>query len=101
MTPLLPNAPPASPRQQPLPLLKKRLAPGITDDGSPVHSFRTLLDDLATIAKNRLTPRLPGAQTFNLITRPTPLQGKAFDLLGDPASNVPSSRSTLSSFLRR
>ena len=53
-----------------------------TDDGFPVHSFRTLLDDLATIAKNRLSPRLPGSQPFDLITRPTPLQNRAFDLLG-------------------
>ena len=66
------------------PAAQKKARTKRTDDGSPVHSFRTLLDDLATIAKNRLTPRLPGAQTFNLITRPTPLQGKAFDLLGIP-----------------
>ena len=53
-----------------------------TKDGLPVHSFRTLLDDLATIAKTRVLPRLPGAQPFDLITRPTPLQAQAFHLLG-------------------
>ncbi len=53
-----------------------------TEDGFPVHSFRTLLDDLATIVKNRLLPRLPRAQPFDLFTRPTPLQHRAFELLG-------------------
>ena len=48
-----------------------------THDGLPVHSFRSLLDDLATIVKNRVLPRLPGAQPFDLLTRPTPLQRQA------------------------
>ena len=53
-----------------------------TDDGRPVHSFRTLLGDLATVAKNRVAPRLPGAEPFELLTRPTELQREAFRLLG-------------------
>ena len=53
-----------------------------TDDGRPVHSLRTLLGDLATIAKNRVAPRLPGAEPFELLTRPTELQREAFRLLG-------------------
>jgi Transposase DDE domain len=53
-----------------------------TPDDLPVHSFQTLLADLATIAKNRIRPKLPGADRFDQITRPTPLQRKAFDLLG-------------------
>ena len=53
-----------------------------TDDGRPVHSLRTLLGDLATIAKNRVVPRLPGAEPFELLTRPTELQREAFRLLG-------------------
>ena len=55
-----------------------------TEDGFPVHSFHTLLDDLATIAVNRVVPRLPGALPFDLITRPTPLQDRALHLLGVP-----------------
>ena len=47
-----------------------------------MHSFRTLLDDLATITRNTMAPRLPGAQPFQLTTRPTPLQTKVFELLG-------------------
>lgn len=50
--------------------------------GLPVHSFRTLLADLATIAKNRVVPHLPGARPFTAITRPTALQAEAFRLLG-------------------
>jgi hypothetical protein len=53
-----------------------------TEDDFPVHSFQTLITDLATIAKNRIRPKLPGADSFDQITRPTPLQRRAFDLLG-------------------
>ena len=52
-----------------------------TAAGLPVHSFRTLLDDLATVAKNRVVARLPNAEPFDLITRPTALQCEAFKLL--------------------
>ena len=50
--------------------------------GEPVHSFRTLLDDLATIAKNRIAAPLANAEPFDLITRPTALQRQAFKRLG-------------------
>jgi transposase len=54
-----------------------------TADDLPVHSFQTLLKDLATIVKNRVQPKLPTKSvTFDKITSPTPLQQKAFDLLG-------------------
>ena len=52
-----------------------------TDDGQPVHSFQTLLADLATICKNRIQPKLPRAGTFDQLTRPTPSQQHALDLL--------------------
>ncbi len=53
-----------------------------TTEGDPVHSFRTLLADLATITRNTVAPRLPEAEPFVVTTRPTPLQRKAFKLLG-------------------
>ena len=53
-----------------------------TDDGCPVHSLRTLLDDLATLTRNTVVPRLPDAEAFELLARPTPLQEKALQLLG-------------------
>jgi transposase len=56
-----------------------------TEDNFPVHSFGTLLADLATIVKNRVQPKLSKAEvTFDKITCPTPLQQKALDLLGVP-----------------
>jgi transposase len=54
----------------------------LTTDGSPVHSFQTLLRDLATLAKNRLHAKDSFAQPFEMLTTPTPLQQRAFDLLG-------------------
>ena len=50
-------------------------------DGLPVHSFRTLLSDLATVTKNQVENDARGL-SFVSITRPTPLQHKAFNLLG-------------------
>ena len=52
-----------------------------TKDNLPVHSFRSLLKDLATICKNRVQPRIPGALAFDKITVPTPVQEKALKLL--------------------
>ncbi len=52
-----------------------------TDDGWPVHSFRTLLTDLATLAKNRVRIKLQGALPFDKYTTPTPLQQRVFELL--------------------
>ena len=49
-----------------------------TAEGQPVHSFQTLLKDLATIAKNTIACKRPTFQTF---TVPTPLQQRALDLL--------------------
>jgi hypothetical protein len=54
----------------------------LTADGSPVHSFQTLLEDLATVAKNTLQPKDGSAKPFEMITNPTHLQQRAFDLLG-------------------
>lgn len=54
-----------------------------TGDGFPVHSFQTLLTDLGTITNNRIQSTLSSTRmTFDKITTPTPLQQKAFDLLG-------------------
>jgi hypothetical protein len=53
-----------------------------TDDELPVHSFGTLLADLATICLNTIAPADPGVPAFRLVTTPTPLQRRAFDLLG-------------------
>ena len=53
-----------------------------TPDGLPVHSFQSLLGDLATLTRNRVRPAVPGAMTADILARPTPLQDRAFRLLG-------------------
>jgi len=51
-------------------------------DGLPIHSFRTLLEDLATQCRNTCRPKsMPNAPTFEQETEPTPLQSKVFELL--------------------
>ena len=57
-----------------------------TDDGLPVHSLHSLLQDLATLTYNvTSTPVNPQAKII-ITTRPTPLQSKTFALLGiDPS----------------
>ena len=52
------------------------------DDGSPLHSFRTLLQDLATVAYNITSTSLNPNAKIVITTRPTPVQAKAFKLLG-------------------
>jgi transposase len=52
-----------------------------TSDGEPVHSFKTLLRDLATVVKNRVQPKAEGAGPFDITTTPTSLQKRAIDLL--------------------
>ena len=51
-------------------------------DGTPLHSFRTLLADLGTLAYNIAHTALNPAAKIIITTRPTPLQQKAFALLG-------------------
>ena len=52
------------------------------EEGLPVHSFRSLLKDLGTLAKNRI--KVAGSEPceFYMLTRPTELQARALELLG-------------------
>ncbi|MEA3226438.1 MAG: IS1634 family transposase [Planctomycetota bacterium] len=60
---------------------KRKAATKRTDTDMPVHSFQTVLADLATITKNRIQPSVPGAESFEKITRPTSNQQRILDLL--------------------
>jgi transposase len=60
---------------------KRKAASKRTDEGMPVHSFRTLLKDLATITKNQIQPNIPDSPVFAKIAKPTRTQTKALDLL--------------------
>jgi hypothetical protein len=68
---------PARRSEQALAKAHTRLLP----DGTPVHSFRSLLAELATLTRNRV--RLADSEhTFEQLAVPTPLQQRAFALLG-------------------
>jgi hypothetical protein len=54
---------------------------GHTPDGLPVHSFQSLLSDLATITCNTVVTALAPEYPFTLVTQPTKIQEKALDLL--------------------
>jgi transposase len=60
----------------------KKQTTGLTGDGLPVHSFQSLLADLATLARNTITTAITPHYPLIVLTRPTPIQQKAFDLLG-------------------
>ena len=52
-----------------------------TTDNTPVHSFTSLLADLATLCANQIQPA-DDMPAFTMTTTPTPLQRRAFELLG-------------------
>jgi transposase len=70
---------PAKPSQS----AKAKKATLLTEDGLPVHSFETLMAELATRGRN--TYRLKSddsGPTFKQVPDPTPLQARAYELLG-------------------
>jgi Transposase DDE domain len=71
-------------RAQRSPAALAKSATGRAADGAPVHSFHTLLADLATLARNTVVTAAAPDRPFTILTRPTPIQQKAFDLLGFP-----------------
>ena len=64
------------------PAAVKKQTTGLTEDGLPVHSFRSLLADLATLARNTIVTAITPHYPLTVLTRPTSIQQKAFDLLG-------------------
>jgi len=70
---------------QPSPAALRKRASKLTANGGPVHSFQTLLRDLATCTLNEMTTTLNAAYSFTLVATPTPIQAQAFSLLAlDP-----------------
>ena len=74
--------------QRPSPVAAARVSPAArakaatkrTADGQPVHSFATLLADLANLTRN--TVRFGDALPVTVLSRPTAVQQRAFQLLG-------------------
>ena len=70
-------------KYEPNKVTKQKASKRRNQEKLPVHSFATLLNDLGTIAKNKISINLQGGKvTFEKITQPTLLQQKALDLLG-------------------
>jgi transposase len=61
----------------------EKIARRTLKDGSPVHSFRTLLDELSTIVRNTCEARVGqnSGSTFQMTTTPNPAQHRALQLL--------------------
>ena len=64
------------------PKAQKKATTKQTEQGTPVHSFSSLLKDLGTIVKNQLQPQATSGVSFEMVTTPTATQKKAFELLG-------------------
>jgi hypothetical protein len=79
-----PPRPPGQPGRprRPLPARPAKAATKQTPGDLPVHSFATLLADLATICLNTRSAADPALPGFRLVTTPTALQRQAFELLG-------------------
>ena len=60
---------------------KDKDASKVAEDGQALHSFRTLLKDLGTLAYNITYTNASPNTKIVLTTRPTPIQAKAFALL--------------------
>jgi hypothetical protein len=73
---------PVAPAKRSRPALEK-VHSHLTEEGTPTHSLRTLIAELATLVRN--TCRTPGdlehPATFDLLTTPTDLQRRAFALV--------------------
>ena len=62
-----------------------------TAEGLCVHSFRTLMEDLATLSLNEVVPPGSPDHRFCVMSEPTAVQERAFELLGvDRGKFVPS-----------
>jgi hypothetical protein len=73
---------PVAPAQRSQEALEK-IAERTLEDGSPVHSFRTLLQDLATVVRNTCITRgtKSASPAFKMVTTATDTQHRALQLL--------------------
>ena len=60
---------------------RRKAATKRTTDGLPVHSFQSLLAELATFTRNTMAMAAAPHDTFLLYPQPTPIQLRAFELL--------------------
>jgi transposase len=67
---------------QPSPAVRQKKSTRHTADGSPVHSFKTLLADLALRCRNSCHVKSDRLSRFTMVTEASPLQTQALQLLG-------------------
>lgn len=62
---------------------KRKVSTRRLEDGTPAHSFRTLLDELSTVVRNTCRTRASGddAPSFEIVTTANPKQARAIELL--------------------
>jgi transposase len=68
-------------RKRPSPSARAKTITKRTPEGAPVHSFQTLLKDLATLCRNTIVSSLPGSPSWHQETEATPHQKTILDLL--------------------
>ena len=61
---------------------KRKARTQLNSEGLHVHSFQTLLADLATVVRNKIQPIDQHIAAFDMLTQPTAIQQRALDLLG-------------------
>ncbi len=72
-------------KAEPSPAARIKRATRRTDQGLPVMGFTQLIGHLGTLTRNAVRVPLQGSHSFTAYPRPTPLQRKAFELIGiDP-----------------
>ncbi len=77
---------------QPSPSARHKKSTRRISEGSPIHSFKTLLAELALRCRNTCHVKSDPASRFTMVTDPNPLQARALQLLGvQPGSGSPSS----------
>ena len=61
---------------------KKKASAQLTPENNTVHNFSTLLNHLATLTRNTIV--FAGGARIDKLAQPTPLQHRAFELIGTP-----------------
>ncbi len=67
---------------QPSPTARHKKAARRSSEGSPIHSFKTLLAELARRCRNTCYVKSDPASRFTMVTELNPLQARALQLLG-------------------
>ena len=67
---------------QPSPSARRKKATRRSSEGLPLHSFKTLLAELAKRCRNTCRVKTDPASRFTMVSDPNPLQARALQLLG-------------------